>query len=350
MAVAMDAPAPRIAVVGAGLIGRRHAAAVARTAQLAAIVEPNQELGAAVAEQFGAPWSPSLADLIAGGEVDGVILATPNQAHVAGGEACVAAGLPVLIEKPLCDDLAAGRRLVSAAEAAGAPLAVGHHRRHNPIIRQAKALIDEGRLGRIATASAFCMFYKPDAYFDVAWRSQPGGGPVYINLAHDIDLLRFLCGPIAEVSAMEANAIRGGQVEDSAVVNLRFASGAIGAMTISDTVVSPWSWELTARENPAYPATDQNAYFVGGEKASLALPNLTLWRHDGAPSWNAPISAARTPIAFADPIDLQAAQFAAVIQHGEAPLVSGRDGLAAVAVIEAIKRSAATGAPQFIED
>ncbi len=336
----------RIAVVGAGLVGRRHVEAIRMSAraELAIIVDP-AEAGRAFAEAIGAPWAASLEEMIDAGGVDGAILATPNQAHVEGGLACVAAGLPVLVEKPLASDAESGRRLVEAAAAASVPLAVGHHRRHNPVIVRAKEMIAAGRLGAIATVHGAMWVRKPDDYFDVAWRRRQGGGPVYINLIHDIDLLQHLCGPIAEVSAMESRAIRGFEVEDSAVLALRFASGALGAMTVSDAVVAPWTWEMTARENPAYPATSEDAIRIGGTEASLALPSLTLWSDGGAHSWWAPISATRTPFDFADPLLRQIDQFAAVIRDGAAPLVSGADGLSALVVIEAAKRSASAGAP-----
>ena len=78
-----------------------------------------------------------------------------------------------------------------------------------------------------------------------------GAGPVLVNLIHDIDLLRFLCGPITSVRALMSNAVRRNPVEETAGILLGFASGAIGTVTVSDAVPAPWSWELTAGENPA---------------------------------------------------------------------------------------------------
>ena len=79
---------------------------------------------------------------------------------------------------------------------------------------------------------------KPDEYFDVAWRLAKGGGPVFLNLIHDIDLFRYLLGEIVSVQAEESNAVRGHPVEDTAVILLRFASGALGSITAVDTIAS----------------------------------------------------------------------------------------------------------------
>lgn len=334
----------RLGVAGAGLIGRRHAAVVkaSATTVLAGIADP-AEAARDAAREMDVPWHPSLEAMLDRGGIDGVILATPNRLHVDGGLACVAAGVPVLVEKPLATEAAGARRLVETAEAAGVPLAVGHHRRHNPLIVKARELVVGGALGRVVSVHGMTWLIKPDEYFEVGWRRRKGAGPVYINLAHDVDLLMHFCGPIEEVVARESNAVRGNEVEDTAVILLRFASGALGTVNVSDTAAAPWSWELTARENPAYPATGQDCYWIAGTEGALSLPNLALWTHPGGRSWYEPISATKMPVELADPLALQVEQFAAVIRDGVPPLVSGRDGLATLEVIEAVKASAASG-------
>jgi predicted dehydrogenase len=335
---------PSLAVVGAGLIGRRHIAAIATSgaAQLHSVVDPAEPARAWVEAQ-GARWFPTLDALLAADRPDGVILATPSALHAEDGLACIGAGLPVLIEKPITTDLPSARALVEAAEAAGLPLAVGHHRRHNPLIAAAKAQIASGALGRIVAAQAMFWLMKPMDYFETDWRRQPGAGPILTNLIHDIDVLRHLCGEIAAVHALTSNATRGNPVEDSAAILMRFANGALGTATVTDSAVAPWSWEMTARENPAYPATDQACYRIGGTKASLELPALRLWHDAGKRDWMAPISATALPHPLDDPLVLQIRQFARVLAGTEAPLVPGREGLKTLAVIEAIRQSAAEG-------
>jgi len=334
----------RIAVAGAGLIGKRHTEAIAATpgVVLHSIVDPS-EAGNAYANEIGAQWHASLTALLEKGKPDGVILATPNQVHVENGLECVAAGVPALIEKPLATDLQAGHDLVAAGEKAGVPLLVGHHRRHNPLIASAKKQITDGLLGTLIAVHGMFWLMKPDDYFDADWRRQPGGGPVFLNLIHDIDLLRHLIGEIVSVQALSSNAVRGNAVEETAALVFRFENGVLGTFSLSDTIVSPWSWELTASENPAYPPTGQSCYFIGGTHGSMELPNAKLWTNPGQRGWWEPISATRYPVSREDPLVCQIRQFARVILGEEPPLVSAKEGLKTLQVIDAVQRSVRTG-------
>lgn len=116
-----------------------------------------------------------------------------------------------------------------------------------------------------------------------------------VNLIHDIDLIRHLVGEVTSVQAMTANSLRGHAVEDSCTVLLGFANGAPGTASVSDGVPAPWSWELTAAENPAYAPTGESCYLIGGTEGSLDLPRLRLWRHDGGGDWWSPIAAQVAP-------------------------------------------------------
>jgi len=334
----------RISVVGAGLVGTRHlqAIAVSNGASIASIVEPT-DAGKLAAEQRGTPYFKTLQDMLDGDRPDGVILATPNQAHVEGALACISAGIPTLIEKPLAVDSEGAQTIVSSGESAGVPLLTGHHRRHNPLIARARQIIDDGQLGTITAVHGSTWLHKPDDYFNEVWRTKKGSGPVYINLIHDVDMLRYLCGEIVSVYAMESNAVRGYEVEDTMVVLLQFDNGALGTMTLSDTIVAPWSWELTARENPAYPSTAETCYQIGGTQGSLALPNMALWSHGDTNSWWEPISSTHFTYQFDDPLVRQIEQFVAVIRGEEPPLVSAEEGMKNQQVLDAIKTSATSG-------
>ena len=192
----------------------------------------------------GLDWYPTISDMLRINPPDGVIIATPNQMHVDNGLECVRAKLPILIEKPIADATQSALLLVEEAKNVGIPILVGHHRRHNPIIQAAKEQIDSGFIGEIVAVHAACWLYKPDSYFDVAWRTQQGAGPVFINLIHDIDLLRYLIGEVRSVQAFGSNQTRDHAIEDTAAIILSFANGALATITVSDTIVSPWSWEL----------------------------------------------------------------------------------------------------------
>lgn len=341
------AAAPRIAVVGAGLIGRKHAALVARHARLSAIVDPDPA-SQAVAGEHGVPLFDEIARCLAEATPDGVIVATPNQLHVPHALACIAADIPVLVEKPLADTTEGARRIVEAAETAGVPVLVGHHRRHNPIIAAAKDAIAAGRLGEIVTVDAKFWLYKPDDYFAPAWRRSAGAGPVLINLIHDVDLLRHLVGEIARVTAIQSSRVRGHAVEDTAAVLLEFANGALGTVSVSDTVVAPWSWEFSSAENPAYPHVPVTAYAIGGTHGALSVPDLRLYAHPGPRGWWEPLTVEALAVVPEDPLVRQIRHFAEVIRGEARPLVSAREGMRTLAVVDAVKRAAQTGTPQDV--
>ncbi len=334
----------RIAVAGAGLIGRRHVQAVDRcdAAVVSAIVDPAPD-AKGLAGSIGCDWHASIADMLGTCRPDGVIIATPNQMHVDNGLECVRAKVPVLVEKPIADNAAAAARLVDEAAHLNVPVLVGHHRRHNPLISAARQKIESGAIGDIVAVHAACWLYKPDDYFNVKWRTRQGAGPVFINLIHDIDLLRYLVGEVVFVQAAESTHARRNDVEDTAAVIVGFANGALGTITVSDSIVAPWSWELTAAENPAYPETSETCYFIGGTHGSLEIPKGKVWSQPGERSWWQPIDQSVYDTLCDDPLDQQIDHFCQVIAGTEQPLVSGLEGLKSLKVIEAIKASAADG-------
>ncbi|PST26226.1 gfo/Idh/MocA family oxidoreductase [Mesorhizobium plurifarium] len=334
----------KLAVLGAGLIGRRHIQHVLAepSAQLSAVVDPTP-VGETIAKEAGVKWFTSFADMIAADRPDGIIVATPNQAHVQNGLEAVGAGIPALIEKPIADDVLSGEKLIAAAEAKGIPLLTGHHRRHNPVMQKAKEIVESGKLGRVLVVNAMFWLFKPDDYFDISWRRERGAGPVFLNLIHDVDNLRYLFGDVAAVQARESNAVRGNAVEETAVILIEFKNGVLGTATVSDSVVAPWSWEMTTGENPAYPRTEQSCYMIGGTHGALAVPSLEVWRNPGKRSWWEPFDQTRIEVDDEDPLVLQIRQFCKVILGDEPPLVSGREGLETLRVVDAVKRSAAMG-------
>jgi predicted dehydrogenase len=333
-----------LAVQGAGLIGRRHIEFIQASpeATLSAIIDPAPE-SQAIAEVAGCPWFPDFATMLAAHRPDGIIVATPTQMHVEHGLACIRAGIPVLVEKPIAGDLEGATRLVEAAETAGVPLLVGHHRRHNALVQRAQKAIEAGEIGEIVAVHGICWFAKPDSYFAPEWRRAKGAGPVFTNLIHDIDLLRALCGDVTAVQAMESNHLRGNEIEETVTILLRFKTGVLGTITVSDKIAAPWSWEFTAGENPDYSQTQESCYQIGGTQGSLSLPQLDIWSHGPTPDWWTPITPRRLTYEASAPLANQIQNFCAVIAGTETPVVSGREGLATLAVIVAIKQAAETG-------
>ncbi len=335
----------RIGLIGAGLIGRKHAAYVTASADcdLVAIADPSPD-AKEVAATHGAACHGDVESMLAVEHLDGVIVAAPNHLHEAAGIAAAERRLPMLIEKPICDNQDAAMRLTAAAERAGVPLLVGHHRRYNPNAQRAKALVRDGALGRLVAVNTIWCVRKPEPYFEAAWRTRAGGGPILINLIHEIDLLRFVCGEIAEVMALAGDAVRGFEVEDSAGICLRFENGALGTVLISDAAPSPWSWEQASGENhPAFPKNDECPTRIFTTEAALEFPRLKLWRHDGATDWNHPISAEPITLPEVDVFEAQIAHFARVIKGEETPIITGEDATRSLAVTSAVLEATRTG-------
>lgn len=335
-----------IAVAGYGLIGRRHVDAIASTkgVHLCAIVDPDPA-SRAQADAVGLTALSSLEDALALDDCRGVILATPTLLHVDQCLAAIAAGVPALVEKPIAARSAEAFRVVEASKKAAVPVLVGHHRRHNPLVQAASDAIRGGLVGQVRGIQTSAWFFKPDHYFaEAPWRRKKGAGPLSVNLIHDVDLMRYLCGEVAAVHALARPARRGFENEDIAAVLLDFEDGAVGTMTVSDAVVSPWSWEMTSQEDPNFPQTPESCYRIGGSKGALSIPDMRLWRHEeGAQDWRRPIEAERIAFDPADPLVAQIAHFRDVIIGKAEPLVSAEEGLRSLSVIEAIETSAATG-------
>ena len=343
----------RIAVVGAGLIGHRHIEEIQKspTCELAAIVDPAPPAKyASTARNAGVTLYASLAEMFARDKPDGVILATPNQLHADMAIECIRAGVTTFVEKPVAHTLADGIRLCQAAEAAGVKILVGHHRRHSPILHQAVEVVRSGVLGQLVGVIGSAVFYKPDSegYYDGpnAWRREPGGGPILINLIHEIGNLRAMVGEIVAVQAFTSNATRGFKVEDTAAISLKFENGALGSFLLSDTAGCAKSWEQTAQENLAYATyPDEDCYTIIGSRGSLAVPTMRLkyYAQDGDRSWYKPFACETLELVRKDPLAEQIEHFGAVIRGEAEPLVTARDGLQNLRVTEAVVAAARCG-------
>ena len=335
----------RLAVVGAGDIGRRHMKAILNSAEclLCGVADPAPN-GTAAADQFQVANFVDASAMIAAVAPEAIIVATPNASHFDVASCCLDHGVPVLIEKPVADTVKAGYALADLSDACGVPVLVGHHRRHNPLIQRARALIAGGAIGDVVAVSATWLARKPDRYFDVRWRQEPGGGPILINLIHDIDNLRHLIGEIVTVQSVTSNARRGFGVEDTAAILVTFATGSLGTIILSDSTPSPWSWELTAGEatSYAYHRVPADCYQIAGALGSLGVPSLRLWRHDGIQSWQSPVVEERIVVIEEDPMAAQLRHFVDVVRGKVAPLVSARDAARTLQVALAVSEAART--------
>lgn len=332
-----------IAVIGAGAIGRTHIDTLAKMdgLRLSAVVDPAAS-GEKLAAELDVPCLSSVAALIDSGLAQAAIVSTPNETHLPVSEALLRARIPVLLEKPVAESLGSALRLIAVADETGVPLLIGHHRRHNPIIRAAYQAIRTGRIGDLVMATVTCSLAKPPSYFEAAWRRNPGaGGPLLINLVHEIDLLRHFFGEVAEVQAIASHGRRSLAVEDTAAICLTFAAGGLATLCISDAAVGPWAWDLAAGENPArFPAHAVTPHHYAGSRAGLSLPDLTLWEPRGEPDWTQELRPTTLAVVPADPYEAQLVHFADLVRQDGAPLVSARDATANLIVLDAIRSAA----------
>jgi predicted dehydrogenase len=339
---------PKLIVVGPGLMGLKHIELILKNTRcdLAGVVTPEREVRNDIGERLDVPLFHGLEEALRRVAPSGVIISSPNEFHFEQARLCVEHDIPVLIEKPITASYADAELLVELVARRSAKAIVGHHRAHSPLMAAAKALIDDGRLGDIVAVQGSAVFHKPPEYFEAGpWRREEGGGPILINLIHEIGILRTLCGEISAIQAIASNHIRRFPVEDTVVINMRFKSGALGTFVLSDAAASPRSWEQTSRENPVYPTyPDEDCYNIMGTRGTLAFPSMRLKHHPApqAPSWHTPLAEEVIPVVRTDPLQGQLDNFLDVILGLAAPVVTAFDGMQNMKVAEAIRRSAET--------
>ncbi len=334
--------AVRLGLIGAGIIGKKHAVMAENFAgcRLVGISDVNPS-AKALADELGANYYSDYEEMIEAESPEGVIIATPTESHTTVGVTCAQHGVHLFVEKPIAANVQDAQILVENAKENGVRLLVGHHRRFNPLVETTRLAIEQGKIGKLVAVSVLWVLLKPSDYFQIEWRRQLGGGPVLINLIHDIDTMRYICGEIKRVYAETSSAVRGFEVEDTASVSLRFSGGALGSIVVSDCVPSSWSYEATTGENPYYFRTDDNCYLFFGTEGSLAFPNMRLVRYENPQQagWQYPLLTEHIQVEHHDPLIRQLDHFCRVIRGKEEPRTSGEDAMRSLAVARAILKS-----------
>ena len=177
----------RLGLIGLGMIGRVHAETAAKLPQceLVAVsdVNSNTEI---IANALQISYFRDYIEMIDTENLEGVIIAVPNNLHADVGVACAQRHLHMLLEKPIASTLADADRLIAAARTHDVQLLIGHHRRFNAAINAARDMIYSGKIGSLIGVSILWSMYKPQEYFELAWRKLKGGGPILINTIHEI--------------------------------------------------------------------------------------------------------------------------------------------------------------------
>jgi predicted dehydrogenase len=347
----------RFAILGPGKVARLHADALARIpdARLVAVSGRNTERAAVLADAAGARVDPGLEATIERGGVDALIICTPHPLHAEQAIAAARAGLHVLVEKPMALDPADGDAMIAAAQEAGVVLSVVSQRRWYAPVRRVKDAIEEGRIGQPRLASVEVIGWRGADYYAMdGWRgTQAGeGGGVLVNQAvHQLDLLRWFLGPVAEVDAWTSNVNHPElDVEDTVVAAIRFLSGALASFVASNSQRPGLHARVHVHGSGGASVgveTDAGSSFVAG----LSLPSTPrndLWTIPGEEAaferWPAEDAAALAGVDGATHHhELQLLDVVAAIRDGRPPAVDGAEGRATVELIEAIYRAARTG-------
>ncbi|CAQ02545.1 gluconokinase, GntK/IdnK-type [Clavibacter sepedonicus] len=267
----------RVAIVGCGVIGTHHARVLAEHPEfrVAALVD---ELRAERPRVFA-----HLGDLIRADAAELVVICTPSGLHIGLAEEALAAGLHVVIEKPLDVDLARGRRIAELArEAAGRGIlstVISQHR-FNPSSVVVDRAVRSGRLGRLTSAVASAPWWRSQGFYDSGhWRGTwdlDGGGALMNQGVHTLDLLVSYLGRPVEVYAQTALLAHDGiEVEDVAVAVIRFASGALATLQATTA---------------GYPGLDTRVQ-VQGTRGSAVIEAGSLTYFHAAPASGVPAQA-----------------------------------------------------------
>jgi predicted dehydrogenase len=276
-------------------------------------------------------------------EVDGAIIATPNANHLKSGLFFANKNIPCLIEKPIADNLKNAELLASEFDKLGVPLLIGHHRRYHPFVARTKEIIEQQELGVPVMASIIWAVRKPDDYFEKgAWRTKSDGGPLLINFIHEADLLLHIFGKVTEIQAMTSNFQRGQAVEDTAGVLLRFESGLMASVILSDAALTPWSFEGASSENPNIAGTGISSWRIGCAQGALEFPQMNVWtdKEDQTGDWSRPLKSTQQDVPSVEPLYEQLTHFTNLIRKTETKAkCDGWDGIQAMRLIDLINQS-----------
>ncbi len=331
MSTAAPTSPVRLALVGLGGHGRtiQHAADAAPGVAVVGVYDPDEAEAALAAERFGVDAAVSYEALLATPGLDAVALTTPNALHRAQAEAAFARGLDVFVEKPIAHTLADGAAMIAAADAAGRVLFVGHNMRYGAPAAAARAALADGRIG---TLVSFEVHFSSDTGTRLApgsWRLRAADAPL-LPVAqlgiHGLDLVHALLGPTASVGA-RARAVglpagAPGDVVDSVVALVALDGGVLGTLVSHYCTPVRFAWTITGTSG----ALDGTPHTLVVTSCDAAPETLVDVRGDGYESYVAEMAA-----------------FADAVRTRRTPESDGRSGLLALAVVDAMRTSVASG-------
>ncbi|TDW25938.1 putative dehydrogenase [Rhizobium azibense] len=333
----------RIGLIGLGMAAAPHANGLLDLkdrVEVAAAFSPTPARRQAFSETYGFATCEDAETVFADPSIAAVMILTPPNTHLELVRRAAEANKHVLLEKPLEITQERARALVEVTEHAGIKLGIVLQHRFRPVSIALAALIHEGRLGEIVSASARLHNWRPQGYYDQpgrGTRARDGGGVLLTQAIHTLDLLVSLAGLPEEVRAYTTTSkVHRMETEDLAMAAIRFTSGAIG--TVSATTC-------------AYPGYPDEIDVIGTRgMARLDGRRLAASFHDGTEisiEDEAAGGAGADPMAFPhDHHRSVLADFLDAIEDGREPCVSGREALKVHRLIDAILAAAQSGQPE----
>jgi predicted dehydrogenase len=306
----------RIAVVGVGHFGQHHARILSALpdARLEAVVDTDPDRAAVVAAETGGTPETDVAAL--DGRVDAVTVAVPTAQHHAVALPLLERGVSVLIEKPMARTVAEADELISAAEASGAVLGVGHTERYNPAVAAAMPLVQAPRFIEVHRIGTF-----PARSLDI--------DVVFDLMIHDLDIVLATVG--AEVESIEAVGVPVlTDRVDIANARLRFTSGCIANLTAS-RISRDRVRKLRFFQPNAYISIDCAEQEVEG------------WRVTRTSEAEPEIAGGKLDVPRGEPLERELADFVRGVSEGRPPRVGGADGRRALALAQRVADAMAAG-------
>lgn len=296
----------RTAVIGVGYLGRFHAQKYRELpdSELIAVVDSSPEAAQKVADELGVPAVADYRDLI--GRVDAVSIVVPTPLHFSVAETLLEAGIHVLVEKPITETIEQAQRLIDLARQKNCVLQIGHLERFNPAVQAAAKVISTPRFIESHRLAPF--------------KQRGTDVSVVLDLMiHDIDLIQELVGrPIASIDAVGAQVFS--QDIDIANARIRFEGGCV-VNTTASRVSLKQERKLRIFQDDAYLSVD------------LQQKILTVVRKKEAGPVESPAQVAIDEQSFeqGDALRSEIEAFLSSVLTGAAPVVSGEDGLRALA-------------------
>jgi UDP-N-acetyl-2-amino-2-deoxyglucuronate dehydrogenase len=333
----------RVGIVGTGAIARLHARVYRNIGfSVRAVVDVNPAAAAAFTAEFGGEVVADIEAVCAHPDVEYVDVCTLPNVRLEVVELCAKYRKHVQVQKPIATTVEIARRMLDVAESAGIVLGVVSQHRFDESSQFLEGAIRGGRLGRILQCDAYVKWHRSDEYYarpiKGTWAVE-GGGALVNQAIHQVDLMRWLMGPVRDVwGTWQLGAAHSIESEDVLSAMLRFESGATGVIQASTAF-----W-------PGYPERVE----IHGTKGTAIVTGdrLTTWdvlddRGGTPPVSHQASSGASDPLAISlEPFERQFLDFADAIRSGRAPAVSGRDGLLALEVVDAIYRACRSGERQ----